>query len=88
MSMQQEILKNTLSDMLYHAREKRDFTQSEFAELCALSPRAYEDLELRKSLPSFRTLVNIAIACNLDTNELILRIKESGYQVLDEVNGI
>lgn len=83
MSKQQKILKDTFASALYRSRINHDCSQSEFAELCAVSPRAYEDLELSKSLPSFRTFINISIACNLDVNKLISKIKENGYEIVD-----
>ena len=81
-----KVLKNCSSKLIYEARIKNDCTQHEFSELIALSPRAYEDLELGKSLPQFQTLVNLAIAGNLDLNSLIEEIKSNGYEVEDSRN--
>ena len=72
--------------MIYNARVKNNCTQDEFSELIALSPRAYEDLELGKSLPQFQTLINLSIAGGLDLNLLVEEIEQSGYEINDERN--
>ena len=81
-----KVLKSCSSKLIYEARIKTDCTQHEFSELIALSPRAYEDLELGKSLPQFQTLVNLSIAGGLDLNSLVDEIKDSGYKIEDERN--
>ena len=60
-----KVLTDCSSRLIYESRMKNDCTQHEFSELIALSPRAYENLELGKSLPQFQTLVNLSIAGGL-----------------------
>ncbi len=83
---QRKILEDCSSRLVYEARIKRDCTQHEFSELIALSPRAYEDIELGKSLPQFQTLVNLSIAGGLDLNSLVEEIKGKGYKIEDVKN--
>ena len=81
-----KVLKSCSSKLIYETRIKNNCSQHKFSEMIALSPRAYEDLELGKSLPKFQTLVNIAIAGNLDLNSLVDQIKSNGYKIEDSRN--
>ncbi len=81
-----KVLTDCSSKVLYETRIRNDCTQHEFSELIAISPRAYEDLELGKSLPQFQTLVHLSIAGGLDLNYLIDEIKENGYTIEDARN--
>lgn len=81
-----KVLADCSSRMIYESRIRNDCTQYEYSELIALSPRAYENLELGKSLPQFQTLVNLSIAGGLDLNLLIDEIRSNGYTIEDERN--
>ena len=81
-----KVLTDCSSKILYETRIKNDCTQHEFSELIAISPRAYENLELGKSLPQFQTLVNLSIAGGLDLNSLVNEIRDKGYKIEDERN--
>ena len=85
MSKQQSILNEVLSLTLYNTRMLFNETQSAFSERCGISPRTYDDLELSYRLPTFKSLINIIIATELDVNEMVREIKKRGYIVSDEV---
>lgn len=85
MSKQQKVLKNVLSKTLYETRMKYNDTQNSFSERCGISPRSFEDLELANRLPSFKSFINIVIAAEIDVNAMVCEIKDSGYEVIDEV---
>lgn len=48
------------SSILYQYRTQRHYTQRYMAELCGVSLRHYQDLELGHSVPSLTTAIRIA----------------------------
>ena len=79
------LLKITMSKVLYYKRKEYNITQEKMSEKCCLSLRQYIDLENGKRLPKIQTLFNIIILCNLDVNDIISDLTRSGYTPIDNI---
>ena len=82
----EKLLKRSFSEMLFRKREELDLTQLKMAEKCFLSLRQYSDIENGLRLPSFESLINICIECNIDFNIFINEIVKKGYKGNDDKN--
>ena len=51
-------------------REKRDLTIKEAAELCGMSDKGYEMIELGDSDPKLSSILNISAALDINLEEL------------------
>lgn len=55
---------------IYEYRKECNLTQEKMAELCNISSRHYQNMELGKVNPRLSTAVNIAFALNISLDEL------------------
>lgn len=74
-----DILNICFSKTLYFKRIELNLSQEKMSERCCISTRQYTDLENGKRLPSFKSLVNIIIKCDIDLGLFIQEILETGY---------
>jgi len=58
------------AEKLKHARHERNLTQAGMAELCELSTRHYNDLELGKVTTRLDTAVRISISIDFSLDSL------------------
>ncbi len=78
-----DTLKECFSHELYLKRMELNLSQEKMAELCHISLRQYVDLENRRHLPTFKTLVCIIMATRLDFNKYVSMLIEHGYNPFD-----
>lgn len=79
-----EILKETLSFILFTKRTELKLSQEDMAEKCCISARQYIDLEHGLYLPSFQTFVNITINLGFDYDDFISQVLSKGYEPIDK----
>lgn len=56
--------------LLFEYRSKNDLTQRDVADLCGISLRHYQELEIGRSVPQLPTAIRIATALNLSLDSL------------------
>lgn len=83
-NLNSDLLRRSFRQTLILKREELSYTQQVMAEKSAITLKEYSNLELGKCLPKFQTLVNMAIAFNIDLNLYISSVIELGYVVMDK----
>ena len=63
-------IKKDFSNLLYQARKEKKLTQEQAAELCKISARHYQDIEIGRVNPKLTTAVRLASVLEISLNEL------------------
>lgn len=63
-------LNSKFSSDLYQYRSRNRLTQQQMADICGISTRQYQELEIGRSLPSLPTAVYIANALDMSLDSL------------------
>ena len=63
----------TIGENIRIARENEDLSQGQLAKLCGLNPSSVSFFEAGKRTPAARTIVKLAEAMNVSTDELLGR---------------
>lgn len=63
-------IKKDFSNLLYQARKEKKLTQEQAAELCKISTRHYQDIEIGRVNPKLTTAVRLASVLEISLNEL------------------
>lgn len=63
-------LNSKFSGHLYQYRSKNRLTQQQMADICGISTRQYQELEIGRSLPSLPTAIHIANALDISLDSL------------------
>ena len=74
-------LHKKFSSILFHYRTEHLFTQRYMAELCGVSLRHYQDLELGRSIPSLPTAVHISTVLDFSLDILKSEVSEDALPV-------
>ena len=64
-------MQNNFGERLKDARREKGFTQEQLAEVLAVSTEFLSRMERGKGNPSLETLIKLAAALNLSTDELL-----------------
>ena len=78
------LLKQAISEILILKRNELGYTQKYAAEKSGITEKQYSNIERQISLPGSKTLVNIAIALDVDLNKMLKLAINLGYVVTDK----